>query len=166
MNFIISLKGILMLSNAITLTMVSFILINFRTVGNGNERWSARNFTLCAVCNLFTCIFQSLLHKSTILQWFLQLGHFSWPRHDTTTIIGMWSKILCSVISIPPSLSMPSSLFLSFFHAKSLVLGLFPGMLYTTNMPHKQWLISSTDMSLCATDEFISHANRPVQRYF
>jgi hypothetical protein len=38
MNFIISLKGILMLSNVITLTMVSFILINFHTAGSGNER--------------------------------------------------------------------------------------------------------------------------------
>jgi len=74
----------------------------------------ARNFTLWAVCNLFTCVLQSLLHKSTILQWFLQLGHFSWPRHDTTIIIGMWSEILCSAISILPTLSMSSSFFLSF----------------------------------------------------
>ena len=50
--------------------------------------------------------------KSTILQSFLQLGYFSWPRHDTTTITGMWSEILWNAICIPPTLAMPSSFFL------------------------------------------------------
>jgi len=166
MNFIISLKGILMLSNVITLTTVSFILINFETAGNGNKRWNMPGISHCGQFVTFHMHLTEPAKKSTILQWFLQLGHFSRPRHNTTIIIGMWSEILCSVISILPTLPMPSSFFLSSFHAKSLVHGLFPRMLYTTSMPHKQWLINSTDMSLCDPVEFISHANRSAQRYF
>jgi len=167
MNFIINLKGILMLSNVITFTTVSFILINFHTADNGNERWNVPGISHCGQFETCSHVsYRACYIKVQSYSDFSNLGHFSWPRHDTTIIIGMWSEILCSAIRILPTLSMPSSFFLSFFHAKSLVLGLFPRMLYTTSMPHKQWLINSTDMSLCAPDEFISHVNRPVQRYF